>query len=357
MRNRRAKLYRAIKRIGIVAIIVAGMFIPLAQASETIRCSSDDGRRNYCDADTRGGVTLSRQLSQASCVQGRSWGYDGRGIWVDAGCRAEFLVGSGGGWQGGGNATTIRCSSDDGRRNYCDADTRGGVTLSRQISEARCIEGRTWGYDGRGIWVDEGCRAEFQVGGGGGDWHGGGGYGGHDQTVKCESNDGRRKYCDIRMRGDVTMIRQLSQASCIQNRTWGYDDRRVWVDKGCRAEFRSGSDWDDDDNRPPVYNYPKVRVDTAGRGTYEGPAGNLTITRGYVDTTGQVSVGLSGNDRKYFFYGEITSSDGRREFTMRITRTELGPARGIATVRLNPDGNEVEMINLRGAGFNGSFSR
>jgi hypothetical protein len=339
---------------------MAAMFLPLAQASETIRCSSDDGRRNYCDADTRGGVTLSRQLSQASCIEGRSWGYDRRGIWVDAGCRAEFQVGGGGGWPGVGGGNTIRCESNDGRRKYCDADTRGGVSMIRQVSEASCIQDRTWGYDGRGIWVDNGCRAEFQVGGGGGGgWHGGGGgWGGHDETVKCESNDGRRKYCDINTRNGVTLIRQISQASCIQNRTWGFDRQRIWVDKGCRAEFRSGNGWDDDDNRPPVYNYPKVRVDTAGRGTYDGPAGNnLIITRGYVNTTGQAEVGLSGNDRKYFFYGEITSSDGRREFTMRITRTEAGPARGIATVRLNDDGNEVESINIRGAGFNGSFSR
>jgi hypothetical protein len=25
------------------------------------------------------------------------------------------------------------------------------------------VEGRTWGFDGNGIWVEDGCRAEFQV--------------------------------------------------------------------------------------------------------------------------------------------------------------------------------------------------
>src|SRR5438094_1874858 len=61
------------------------------------------------------------------------------------------------------NAGTITCSSDNGRRVYCDADTRGGVRLVRQISGSRCVEGSTWGYDERGIWVDAGCRAEFDV--------------------------------------------------------------------------------------------------------------------------------------------------------------------------------------------------
>jgi hypothetical protein len=70
-----------------------------------------------------------------------------------------------GGPRGPGGPLTITCSSDDGRRNYCQADTRRGVYLSRQISGSPCRQNQTWGYDGRGIWVDRGCRAEFQVGG------------------------------------------------------------------------------------------------------------------------------------------------------------------------------------------------
>src|SRR3954452_22244847 len=49
--------------------------------------------------------------------------------------------------------STMTCSSDDMRRHYCSADTRGGVQMVRQHSDAACIQGRTWGYDQRGIWV------------------------------------------------------------------------------------------------------------------------------------------------------------------------------------------------------------
>jgi hypothetical protein len=66
------------------------------------------------------------------------------------------------------NSGTITCSSDNGKRNYCTADTRSGVRLVRQISGSPCQEGSTWGYDSRGIWVDRGCRAEFAVSGGSG---------------------------------------------------------------------------------------------------------------------------------------------------------------------------------------------
>lgn len=59
--------------------------------------------------------------------------------------------------------TTVTCSSDDGRRRYCEVDTRAGVTLLKQRSGSPCDLNRTWGFDRRGIWVDRGCRADFQV--------------------------------------------------------------------------------------------------------------------------------------------------------------------------------------------------
>src|SRR5258708_7710466 len=57
----------------------------------------------------------------------------------------------------------ITCSSNHGERVYCEADTRGNVRLTKQISGTPCIEGSTWGADRRGIWVDHGCRAEFTI--------------------------------------------------------------------------------------------------------------------------------------------------------------------------------------------------
>lgn len=64
-------------------------------ASQTVVCEASGDDRRYCAADTRGGVTLVRQISGTSCRQGSNWGYDSRGIWVSNGCRAEFAVASG----------------------------------------------------------------------------------------------------------------------------------------------------------------------------------------------------------------------------------------------------------------------
>jgi hypothetical protein len=59
---------------------------------------------------------------------------------------------------------TVTCASDDGHRKMCEVDTRNGVRLTRQISGSPCRLNDSWGFNERGIWVDRGCRAEFQVG-------------------------------------------------------------------------------------------------------------------------------------------------------------------------------------------------
>lgn len=119
--------------------------------------------------------------------------------------------------------------------------TRGGVVLVRQLSRGACIEGRTWGWDRRGVWVTEGCRGEFASAGGdwgGGDWGGGPGYGhGVGSTIRCESHGGRTQYCDIGRVRDVRLERQLSRGECTEGYTWGVDRRGLWVTQGCRGEF------------------------------------------------------------------------------------------------------------------------
>jgi hypothetical protein len=165
----------------LAAFFVAFSSLHLAAQSGTtdrngrqLTCASDDGGRHYCAADTRYGVRMLNQRSGSPCRQGYSWGYDRRGIWVDRGCRADFVVmvqnsgfrpgpgyGPGVPPSGGG---LITCSSDNGGRQYCAADTRGGVRLVKQRSGSACTQGRTWGYDNRGVWVDRGCRADFQLG-------------------------------------------------------------------------------------------------------------------------------------------------------------------------------------------------
>jgi hypothetical protein len=68
----------------------------------------------------------------------------------------------GGRGRGDSGERQIACASNNGERVVCEVDTRGrSVRMARQISGSPCQEGRTWGVDRRGVWVDRGCRAEF----------------------------------------------------------------------------------------------------------------------------------------------------------------------------------------------------
>ena len=133
----------------------------------------------------------------------------------------------------------VRCESRDGRTEFCGVDTRGGVRLVRQMSDRRCVRGSTWGADGRGIWVTNGCRAEFELGTGTG-------YGSTAGMFRCESTSNRTRYCNVDTRSGVQIVRQLSRDPCIEGRSWGMSRDRVWVTRGCRAEFSVGDRYYDE---------------------------------------------------------------------------------------------------------------
>src|SRR5215472_3036217 len=148
--------------------LIALLGLPeLLTPQQTVRCESNNGSRNYCNApiNNPNQVTIQRQISGSPCVRGSTWGVDNRGIWVDKGCRADFTIGGGGGGYippgpggPGPGSGSIKCESNDGRRNYCSTgyiDARQ-VSIQQQISGSPCRQGTSWGVDSRGLWVDKG---------------------------------------------------------------------------------------------------------------------------------------------------------------------------------------------------------
>src|SRR5271168_4995986 len=86
-----------------------------------ITCSSNNGRRNWCAIGNSRDVQLVRQISGSACIRDNTWGIDNRGLWVDKGCRADFAIGrSYGPPPGPPPPQIVTCSSNDGRRNWCD---------------------------------------------------------------------------------------------------------------------------------------------------------------------------------------------------------------------------------------------
>jgi hypothetical protein len=249
---------------GAIGILAAGAFALVDTRRVTLE--SDGNRREYRRVDHDGYVRLSRRLSDAPCIQGRTWGYDRDGIWVSNGCRAIFEYsqnsrGNNGSWQDRWDdrrndrrddrynndyygRNTVRVESEDGRYRSKSIDTRGGVRLLRTLSDRPCVQGRSWGYDRNRIWVDDGCRGIFEVGTGSGYGYGGGygnggygngGYGGYNDYGygdSCPSwlpgrysgyGDGGQFELNIDRNGRVT-LRQYS------NGRWGNEQRGYYRD-------------------------------------------------------------------------------------------------------------------------------
>src|SRR5215813_3062254 len=60
--------------------------------------------------------------------------------------------------------TTVTCSSREGERQNCPADTSAGIALQRSLGPGECLLGKTWGYDDKNVWVSDGCSGEFLLG-------------------------------------------------------------------------------------------------------------------------------------------------------------------------------------------------
>lgn len=165
-----AKLFQ----LGLVALgmsaLTTSAFAQYGHVDEQVICESHQGRIAYCEIDTNGRVVLVEQYSRSACVEGQTWGVNRRGLWVSEGCRGAFGTvyerrsrRDRGNYGGGYGAQVIRCESYEGRQAYCPLPVRGRATLVNQLSRAQCQEGYSWGQDRRGIWVSNGCRAEFVV--------------------------------------------------------------------------------------------------------------------------------------------------------------------------------------------------
>ncbi len=185
---------------GVAAGLLAGLMwvsAPAvhAQGRDVVRCGSDDGRFQRCQVPWRD-AEIIRQESNSPCTRGQAWGVDRGGLWVDRGCRGQFVeMGRGGyggyrppdggyypppgyppagyrppdnGWRPGPDwdrEIRVQCESTENRYQFCQVDVggRGDVRMVRQLSGTRCEEGYNWGWNRAGVWVSKGCRGLFSI--------------------------------------------------------------------------------------------------------------------------------------------------------------------------------------------------
>ena len=244
-------------KLMMVAVLMAGSLAVagdvLAQEGtdiETFFCESRDGRHNECRYQATGVVTVhvKKQLSNARCVFNENWGTFDGGVWVDYGCRAEFVVrrppNTASYRPVGGGMQTVTCESRDNRYQMCQVSNidPSSVTLERRHSGAECIRGSSWGVsEGEnsppGIWVSNGCRATFAYT----VWqstyqpYAGTSY---DHTVTCISEMGEWRHCEVPQIYMARVEIVSGNEQCQGYKAWGTDDTGIWVRSDCKGDFR-----------------------------------------------------------------------------------------------------------------------
>lgn len=88
-------------------------------------------------------------------------------------------------------AERIRCGSRDYRYEFCTVPGRvANARVVKRHSKRQCIQNFSWGIERDGIWVDDGCDADFEVMVRGGE----GGYGGRDRDRDRDGDRPDRPY-------------------------------------------------------------------------------------------------------------------------------------------------------------------
>jgi len=49
-----------------------------------------------------------------------------------------------------------------------------------------------------------------------------------------------RNFCNAYTGRGVRLVNQRSGSPCVLGQTWGYNNKGIWVDRGCRADFALG---------------------------------------------------------------------------------------------------------------------
>jgi len=97
----------------------------------------------------------------------------------------------------------------------------------RQHSRSACTLNRSYGYANGQIWVNNGCRATFEVCSCA-----------NLKEVDCDSSSFRFQSCSVP--GIVTYVQlkeKRSSSACTKDLTYGISQASIWVDNGCRGRF------------------------------------------------------------------------------------------------------------------------
>jgi hypothetical protein len=195
-------------------------------------CVREANRRGFAVLDTGN----FRQLKEGWSIDLRV--RDRHGRTASGTCFVESRTGEvslyGFGWGddwGGQCSIEFVCASVETRYRECQLPVDGRAVLVKRLSDARCVEGQSWGQRRDLVWVDHGCRARFQVTRGGSGNAGGG-------LIDCNSDNQRYRECPVGAGYTARLVREYSNNRCRRDSTWGTRNGIVWVTSGCRGQFQ-----------------------------------------------------------------------------------------------------------------------
>ncbi len=278
---------------------VALILTCIPASAQRFNCSSN-GQRQECQIPGNGNphdLRMVRQNSQQPCIEGRTWGRHGNRVWVDQGCRADFVIGpdnydnrtsqggpdynhdrdhdrdhQGPGWDrppayysGNFSDGHSHCSSGQGSGPvFCQSGGAFSYANPLRVNSA-CVQNRTWGVSQYGLWVANGCAGEWEIkreGSPQANFQDGPGYD-HDRDHDRDHQSGPgwdrppayyagnfsdgHSHCSSRQ-GSGPVFCQSNGAfryanplrmnsACVQNRTWGVSQYGLWVANGCEGEW------------------------------------------------------------------------------------------------------------------------
>ena len=92
-------------------------------------------------------------------------------------------------------------------------------------------------------------------------------------ALACASKVGERIECAADTSSGVVLVRSTGEAPCLLGRTWGYDEKSVWVSDGCTAVFLTGiSSVPSTASAPAPWHVPNV-----GFKLFDGEAGQMYL--------------------------------------------------------------------------------
>ncbi len=88
--------------------------------------------------------------------------------------------------------------------------------------------------------------------------------------VTCESQVGQRVECPATTSSGVALLHSTGTGPCLLGKTWGYDDKGIWVSDGCSGVFIAGQL-----SEPPKKAKPFEYIPNAGFLLYDGDKGQI----------------------------------------------------------------------------------